>query len=434
MNAKELFSIVLHREPTEWEAEYWNNELSHHPLDVVIRRLAASDETERFRHRTTFSASELFPIVLHRAPTEWEVQYWDNELSHHPLEAVIKRLSASDELKRLQDDKTFSASELFSALLHREPNEWEAQYWEGEISGNSLARVIRKMTESPEHRRFLDDARQMFVPAGHFYSPIVNQEFVRARRDSLYQEDFSHSGISFCDDLQISFLKDIESTASSLPFTAERTEGLRYHYENNAFLYGDAIVYATMLQKYRPRKIVEVGSGFSSALALDVCDITPGFAPQIRFIDPYPQLARDLIGDRGRDSISVEEAFIQDVDPSSFDDLDSGDFYFLDTTHVVKTGSDVLYHFEKVLPRLKSGTIIHVHDIFFPFEYPEDWVFNVKLSWNELYYVRAFLTDNPKFEILFFNDYMKHKHPDRFFAASPLFKKNAGCSLWLRKR
>ncbi len=106
----------------------------------------------------------------------------------------------------------------------------------------------------------------------------------------------------------------------------------------------------------------------------------------------------------------------------------------MDTTHIVKTGSDVLHHFNLVLPRLKSGVIIHLHDIFYPFEYPPQWVIDKKLSWNELYYFHAFMKHNNDYEIIFFNDYMCKMNTCLMNDASSVIEKNGGASIWLRKK
>lgn len=328
----------------------------------------------------------------------------------------------------------FRARELFMALLHREPQEWEVEYWNRELSEKTLESVIRRMVDYDEHKRFHNDMHQMFVPAGHFYSPIVDQDFVKARWDRLYSQAARDEGIDLNEQAQIDFLADIKITAAKLPFAEAKTEGLRFYYENNAFMHGDAVVYASMIEKYRPKRITEIGSGFSSALALDVCDRIADYSPEMHFIDPYPQLAQALVGENKGDKYKITGAFIQDVDPSTFDNLEAGDFYFMDTTHIIKTGSDVLYHFEKVLPRLKSGVILHLHDIYFPFEYPTQWVFETKFSWNELYYFRSFLVDNPRYEIIYFNSFMTHKHHEKTVDVSPLFAKNGGASIWFRKK
>src|SRR5690606_22964232 len=115
-----------------------------------------------------------------------------------------------------------------------------------------------------------------------------------------------------------------------------------------------------------------------------------------------------------------------------FDRLEADDILFIDSTHVAKTGSDVNYILFEILPRLKSGVLIHFHDVFYPFEYPRDWVFAGR-NWNEDYLLRAFLMYNPAFEIILFSHYLHKHHPDAF-AAIPLCYNNRGGNLWIVKK
>src|SRR5690606_8620162 len=110
-----------------------------------------------------------------------------------------------------------------------------------------------------------------------------------------------------------------------------------------------------------------------------------------------------------------------------FEELNAGDMLFIDSTHVAKTGSDVNYILFEILPRLKSGVLIHFHDIFYPFEYPRDWVFNGR-NWNEVYFLKAFLMYNTTFEIKLFSHYL-HKHHPNVFEAMPLCYRNHGGNL-----
>src|SRR5205814_62343 len=116
----------------------------------------------------------------------------------------------------------------------------------------------------------------------------------------------------------------------------------------------------------------------------------------------------------------------------TFEKLNSGDILFVDSTHVVKTGNDVNYILFEIIPRLKSGVLIHFHDIFYPFEYPKDWVFMGR-NWNEDYFLKAFLMYNNEFEIILFSDYL-HKHHKEIFKEMPLCYKNSGGNLWIRKK
>ncbi len=110
----------------------------------------------------------------------------------------------------------------------------------------------------------------------------------------------------------------------------------------------------------------------------------------------------------------------------------AGDVVFIDSSHVVKIGSDVAYILFHILPELQPGVIVHFHDILWPFEYPEDWLCEGR-AWNEAYVLRAFLQFNEAFDILYFNSYIWHHHAERLQQKMPLCMKNPGGSIWLQK-
>jgi len=135
-------------------------------------------------------------------------------------------------------------------------------------------------------------------------------------------------------------------------------------------------------------------------------------------------------GDRAR--IRIVPSRLQDVPLATFEALESNDILFIDSTHVGKTGSDVNHLFFEILPRLASGVHVHVHDIFYPFEYPKEWVYKGR-AWNEAYMTRAFLQYNAAFRIALMNTFMQRFHADFFREKMPLCLRNPGGSLWLRR-
>jgi hypothetical protein len=271
-------------------------------------------------------------------------------------------------------------------------------------------------------------------PPGHFYSPVVDVVDLARHRDRVFDRTRTPLGIDLNDEAQLALLERLSKLYSRLPFSAGKQEGLRYHYENPAFGYGDAIVLACLLMELRPGRMIEVGSGYSSCVTLDINELFLDGGLDLTFVEPYPDLLQTLMkaGDSERHLVIASR--VQDLDPSVFDTLEAGDILFIDSTHVTKCNSDVNFEVFDVLPRLKPGVVIHFHDVFYPFEYPEDWFFTENRSWNELYLLRAFLMNNTDYEILFFNHYMHLKHQSSVARAFPDFPRNCGGSLWLRKR
>ena len=135
---------------------------------------------------------------------------------------------------------------------------------------------------------------------------------------------------------------------------------------------------------------------------------------------------------------------MQSVPMERFLELEAGDIFFIDSSHVLKTGSDVHFEYLHILPELKPGVIIHVHDIYYPFEYPRRWTLQHNRSWNELYLVDMMLSHGDRYEVLFFNDAMLQKSEslmrkpgdmfDRFEMAQANQRQRLNGSIWLRKR
>ena len=160
-----------------------------------------------------------------------------------------------------------------------------------------------------------------------------------------------------------------------------------------------------MLNKLKPRKLIEVGSGFSSALILDTKDEFLKYPIELTFIDPNPQdRLTALLKDEDYKTTTIIKDIVQNTSIETFRELKENDILLIDNSHVSKTGSDVNYLMTDILPNLNKGVVVHIHDIFYPFEYPKEWLFNTRLNWNEIYSVHNFLLFNSAFKILFFSD------------------------------
>lgn len=322
---------------------------------------------------------------------------------------------------------------LYNKLLNRPPEEGAIKHWSNLLdNGSTPQEIIKSFLDSVEYLEREAANKLLFVPPGHFYSPIVDP----AKLGGYLTNDQNISNIEGIDlnafgqlENWISFLKFLPST----PFPIERNDNFRYFFNNYSFGIGDASIFSAMLRLYKPKKIIEVGSGHSSACALDTVEHFLDNSTQITFIEPYPELLNSLLSPKDRASVAILESGVQDVDIDLFRRLDKDDFLFIDSTHVLKTGSDVCHEIFNILPILKPGVIVHFHDIFWPFEYPKPWIADEKRSWNEIYALRAFLMNNNTFKIEFFNDYFVKNFIDEVKSGYPQMLKNSGGSLWLRK-
>lgn len=274
---------------------------------------------------------------------------------------------------------------------------------------------------------------QTWVPPGHFYSPLPSIDDIRKREDMIWGEKpYSFLGIDMNEEEQISMLESLSEYYDTLPFSEEQKEGYRYYFNNSFFGYADGIVLYCFLQKYKPRRIIEVGSGFSSALMLDVNEhcFMSGGGVDFTFIEPYPERLKSLL--TPYDNVRIIEENLQNVDMDIFSSLQAGDILFIDSTHVSKIDSDVNLYLFDILPRLAEGVMIHVHDIPYPFEYYKEWIYDGR-AWNEAYMIRAFLEFNTSFKIKFWGSYFENKHKELYYGHMPLCAKCPGGSLWLQK-
>jgi Methyltransferase domain len=271
-----------------------------------------------------------------------------------------------------------------------------------------------------------------FVPPGHFLSPLVSiDEYLRDEAEKSIGTAQPVLGIDLNISGQLRLLSELSNYVTPDKFPGEATDSSRYFAPNPAFGATDAFLTQAMIRQFKPKRLVEVGSGYSSCIILDTNQHYFDDQIELTFIEPYPQLLKSLVVAEDLTQNTMVQARLQDVPLANFEVLEANDILFIDSTHVSKTNSDVNYLFFEILPRLQTGVLVHIHDIFFPFDYPREWILEGR-SWNEAYLLRAFLQYNPKFEIMLFNDYIQTMHWDTFAQVLPMFSKDGGGSVWLK--
>lgn len=320
---------------------------------------------------------------------------------------------------------------LYRAVLRREPDLPGVRHFAKHLDdGGTPLELLEAFSRGQEP---LSDTR-LFVRPGHFYSPVVDPQHIASRhRDSWEQPPASLPGIQLNDEaMEVAWRKWLPAM-QSMPFKDEKTAGLRYYYSNNWFTWADAAIYYSILHSLRPRRVLEIGSGFTSALALDVMDRCQESPTRLVMIEPHAERLRRVLLAEDAARCEIHECELQAVSDDLFASLSPGDILFIDSTHVMKTRSDVHELLFRILPILKAGVHVHFHDVFYPFEYPPEWVIDQNRSWNEAYALRAFLTNNSQYEIVFFSDYFRRRFPSLALEQGTPFSKGGGSSLWLRK-
>jgi hypothetical protein len=294
-----------------------------------------------------------------------------------------------------------------------------------------IATVIPHCLHSGKFREFFPvwERHGFHVTPVHFYQPIPDTQTLP---ETLWNRPSELVGVNMNDSVQLDLLRNcfpkFRDEYEQFP-TKPTGQASRFYLNNGLFDGTDALVAYCMVRHFQPRLIIEIGGGFSSLILGGAAAKNNTVA--ITCIEPFPQefLKQCLPGLH-----SLIEKKVEDVDLDFFSQLGPGDILFIDSSHTVKIGGDVNYLFLEVLPRLKPGVIVHVHDIFLPFHYRRDWVMEEFRFWTEQYLLQAFLTFNSEFEVLMSNSYLSHFYRDDLKAAFPSLVSWGGGSFWMCRR
>jgi len=279
-----------------------------------------------------------------------------------------------------------------------------------------------------------EDTPATFVPAGHYFSPIVDpstvvQYYERERRTKPNEIPGIEIDQGAFRELWLSLLNLPEPI-----FHDEKTNNFRFFVNNGNYCFSDAVILRGLIGTRRPKRIIEIGSGNSTACMLDCLDEFGLYDSRITCVEPYPNRLQTLLQRNDFDRVSLIKKPVQEVSLTLFKSLEANDILFIDSTHVVKTGSDVHYEFFHILPHLKEGVLIHFHDCPFPFEYPAKWVLHENRSWNEVYMLRAFLMYNSTFRIIFWTTLFVETCRELLEGTLPRMLDNPrGSGIWIRK-
>jgi predicted O-methyltransferase YrrM len=196
----------------------------------------------------------------------------------------------------------------------------------------------------------------------------------------------------------------------------------------------DAEILYSMIRHFKPKNIFEIGSGFTTFLMARAVLKNKNEGHDCKLIshDPY---SNEIIKQKFPGFSELKDRKVEEADLNEFLELEANDLLFIDSSHALRIGGDVWFEYLKILPRLKPGVIIHIHDIFLPAEYPREWVLKYFRFWNEQYLLQAFLTLNDSFEVLWAGHYVHSKFPEKLESAFNSYdrKKIGPVSFWIRR-
>jgi predicted O-methyltransferase YrrM len=263
----------------------------------------------------------------------------------------------------------------------------------------------------------------------HYNEPMINPGHLRYP----LSDERKLPGINLNVTEQLSVLSKFAYRQELLQFPLTKGEHLQFYYHNGSFASGDAEYLYSMVRLYKPKKIIEIGCGASTLMmrhainrnALD----NPSYRCEHICIEPYEQPWLEELG------IQVIRHRVEECDMSLFTTLDRNDLLFIDSSHVIRPQGDVLFEYLEVLPTLKSGVLVHIHDIFTPRDYLHEWVIVRAKLWNEQYLLEGFLSFNKEFRVLGAVNFLKNRYPNILGECFPILQSEMSSrepgSFWL---
>ena len=269
-------------------------------------------------------------------------------------------------------------------------------------------------------------------PPGHYYSPIPDVAELLNDANRIFEKKIPEA-INLNEAAQLQLFEELLPFYNDFPYNKTSNVEYRFHLPKAFFTFTDALTLYGIIRKFKPQRIIEIGSGYSSALLLDVNQFYFNSSQHLTFIDPDFSRLRKFMRPSDEEKTVLINKRVQEVDPEIFGALVENDLLFIDSSHVSKVGSELNYLIFEILPKLNKGVIIHFHDIYYPFEYPKELVLKDKLAWNEAYLVKAFLMYNTSFKICYFNNFIYENHRALVKEKMPECLIDEGASLYIVK-
>ena len=294
-----------------------------------------------------------------------------------------------------------------------------------------VAAILARLRSRAPLCRWMLEKFQVAVVRHHYYEPIVfqsdlKQDFGAPRR--ITGLDLNEAG-------QLTLLENFTYGEELLAIPTEKTSQKQFGYHNNSFESGDAEFLYNMIRHFKPGRIIEIGSGNSTLMARLAIEQNraenPSYCCDQICVEPFEQLWLEAIG------ANVVRKTVESCPESMFDALVENDILFIDSSHIIRPQGDVLFEYLQILGLLRPNVIVHVHDVFTPYDYPAKWIKRDRWMWNEQYLLEAFLSFNNRFEVIAAVNWLSHAHRDRLHDACPILMREPWRepgSFWFRRK
>lgn len=253
----------------------------------------------------------------------------------------------------------------------------------------------------------------VFPVRNHYYEPQFNFSEIK----HSFSEERNLPGINWNAEEQLETLEKLTFSAELANIQTIKTDDLLFHFNNNSFESGDAEYWYQLIRSKKPKKIFEIGSGNSTLMAINAIlknkEDNPDYKCKHVCIEPYEMPWLEKTG------VIVVRKKVEDVDVSFFHELEEDDILFIDSSHIIRPEGDVLFEYLHLLPSLKKGVIVHIHDVFSPRNYLDEWVKDNVWFWNEQYLLEAFLSHNSDWKIIAALNYLHYNHYEALKNACP---------------
>ncbi len=275
-------------------------------------------------------------------------------------------------------------------------------------------------------------SKKVFLKTGiypimdHYYEPLFNP----AHLSKSLREDRVLPGLDFNTKQQLNMLKNFNYNDELIQFPSEKKDDLNFYYNNDSFAPGDSEYLYNMVRFLKPKQIIEIGCGHSTLMACNAIkqnkQENTNYKCQQVCIEPYENPWLDKL------DIKIIRKKVEQVDYSMFNSLEKNDILFIDSSHMIRPQGDILLIYLTILPMLKKGVYVHIHDIFTPKDYLDKWILENVYFWNEQYLVEALLSMNKEYKIIGALNFLKHNYFEKLLEKCPMLKEdNEPGSLWI---